>query len=147
MISQRELSRGPKGRPVLTSPDQPEPTWAAYSTIPGFEHLYLEDSYVLAISEKAAGVRFEMEFVLTAGHRDHQSPKPGEAYCYRRGILRFPQVAHVHLSQSGVTSQDATGETDMGIIDSFESRGQHCRLEGDWGQPELVCGTPCVTLV
>lgn len=130
----------------MANPDQTRDAWADYATFPGFEQLYLENSYVLAISEGAAGVRFEVEFVLMAGHRDCHPTKPGEAHCYRRAMLRFPQVAHVHLSQSGVTPQDASGETDMGNIDCFEWRGQHYRLEGDWGHLELVCGTPIVTL-
>lgn len=133
------------GGPELTSPDDPEDAWIHYSKLPGFDHLYLEDSYVLAILDEAAEVRFEMEFVLTEQHPDFRPPRSGEQYCYRRGTMRFPKVAEVtKFLRQDVRSQDATGEADMGNIDSFAWCGGQYRLEGDWGRLDIRCGKPTV---
>jgi len=131
----------------LTIPDDPNGRWTHYSKLTGFDHLYLEDSYVLEILEEAAEVRFEMEFVLTEQHPDFQLPRAGEQYCYRRGTIWFPKVAEVaELLRQDVRSQDATGETDMGNIDSFEWCGGRYRLEGDWGRLDIRCGKPIVCI-
>ncbi|GGH47464.1 hypothetical protein GVY41_04280 [Frigidibacter albus] len=132
----------------MTIPDDPEDRWAPYSKLAGFEHLYLEDSFVLAILYDAAEVRFEMEFVLTEQHPDFQPPRSGEQYCYRRGTIRFPKGAEVvEVLRRDVSSQDATSEPDMGNIDSFEWCGGRYRLVGDWRRLDIRCGKPVVCVL
>jgi len=63
-----------------------------YPDLPGLEHLYLEDSYVLDIEVRPGRVHLMLDLVLTADHPQHTDPLPGERYCYRRGELRFSAV-------------------------------------------------------
>lgn len=116
--------------------------------LPGLKHLYrLEDSNVLAIRADAAEIGFKMDFVLTVQHPGFQPPGAAEDHCYRRGTLRFPHIAHViAFRRLAARSQDATGEADLGNIDSVAWRGPRCRLEGDWGYLELICAKPVVML-
>lgn len=51
---------------------------AGYETIPGLEHIYLEDSWVLGVSETDSSLTFDLEAVLTEHHPDWQPPRAGE---------------------------------------------------------------------
>jgi hypothetical protein len=119
-----------------------------YPGIPGFEHVYLEDSFVLDIEIRYRHIRFSMDLVLTPGHPEYRAPEVGEHHCYRRGRIDFDDVTEVHwVGQIGPPALDAAGEADLGGIDSFISRGKSFALEGDWGQMEIVSSPPTVILV
>ena len=48
-----------------------------YTSFPGLAGVYLEDSYVLDISEAAGQVVFRLDAVLTPEHQAYRSPHPG----------------------------------------------------------------------
>ena len=66
--------------------------WINYPSIPGFGHIYLEDSYVLDIIKSKNKICFSMEFVLTEEHPYYSTPKPDEQYCYLKGKIIFLNI-------------------------------------------------------
>ena len=106
---------------------------ADYSDLPGLEHLYLEDSYVLGIREQHDELRFELEAVLTEDHPRWAPPKPGEAYAYRRVDLVFVRPSRVWwIEQTMQPVVGPGGDVDFGNIDSFTWRAvvSSCRANG-----------------
>jgi len=86
---------------------------ANYASLPGLEHLYLEDSWVLGVYESDGVLNFDLEAVLTEQHPYWEPPKPGEMYCYGRVALTFPGVRSIEwISRGGRPATDASGERD-----------------------------------
>ena len=52
-----------------------------YKSFPGLAGVFLEDSYVLGISESSELLVFHLDAVLTPEHSAYHSPRPGEHYC------------------------------------------------------------------
>ncbi|MEJ7892352.1 MAG: hypothetical protein WKF94_06900 [Solirubrobacteraceae bacterium] len=119
---------------------------ASYDTLPGLEHLYLEDSWVLGVHESATSLSFDLDAVLTEQHPRWHPPKPGEQYAYRRVALTFPAVRSLEwLSRGGPPATDASGERDRGNIDSFVVRDDGVyELDGDWGHVRVASDAPAV---
>lgn len=114
-----------------------------YSQFRGFEYVYLEDSYVLDIQINPSSVEFSLLVVFTEQHPLYSPPLPGEQYCYRSGLLRFPNVERVEwLEKSMMPSTDATGAVDYGNIDEFYLADGHYYLSGDWGRLEIKSSPP-----
>ncbi|MEV3904069.1 hypothetical protein AB0K11_17225 [Mycobacterium sp. NPDC050551] len=114
-----------------------------YAELPGLRDLYLEDSYVLAIVERAGRLTFSMSAVLTPEHPAYRDPLPGEQYCYADGALVFSDVAHIDwLQRSTQRYVDATGEIDLGNIDSLTSAAGGYEVAGDWGRVRIRCAGP-----
>ncbi len=110
--------------------------------------LYLEDSYVLGIHERDGRLVFTMEFVLREQHPNYRPPNHGQQYCYRRGELIFEPASEIEwLERHDVASVDATGETDLGNIDSMNSRDGVYQLEGEWGHVRIRSPQPTVELL
>ena len=109
-----------------------------YTELPGLEHLYLEESYVLDVEAHPGRICLTLDLVLTADHVQHRDPLPGEKYCYRHGELRFSQVTHSLWSGQGrPPARDVSGEVDYGNVDSFEWDESGYRLEGGWGRMQI----------
>ncbi len=88
-----------------------------YRAMPGFEHVYLEDSYVTEIVESAEPLEFalELEVVLVEGHPLYQPPAPGEQHCYRPARLVFPKVRRVNWIERHIRPfRDANDQIDYG---------------------------------
>jgi hypothetical protein len=114
-----------------------------YYQLEGLEHVYLEDSYVLDIKIERSSVEFSLCVVLTEHHPLYASPAAGEQYCYRKGLLRFPNVEHVEWNERSMRpSTDATGAVDYGNIDEFYVIDEHYYLSGDWGRLEIMSSSP-----
>lgn len=58
--------------------DDNEQMNSAYEQLPGLQHIYLQDSWVLGISHDEESLVFELEFVLTEGHPLYTERKPNE---------------------------------------------------------------------
>ncbi|PRX49003.1 hypothetical protein B0I33_10335 [Prauserella shujinwangii] len=109
-----------------------------YSDLPELAGVYLEDSYVLGISEEPNRVVFTMEFVLTENHDAYCSPREGEQYCYRNGYLTFTNVIKVEwLDQNFRKFTDAANEEDMGNIDFLANENSSWHVGGDWGEVRI----------
>ncbi|MCA1705340.1 MAG: hypothetical protein LC808_19615 [Actinobacteria bacterium] len=115
----------------------------SYHDLPGLEHVYLEDSYVTGIDEKADRVLFYLEAVLTHGHPSYEPPLEGEQYCYRPAQLEFPGVRRIVWSSRRFDPfTDARGEIDYGNIDALYGTDGKWHVEGDWGSVDIVSAPP-----
>jgi hypothetical protein len=113
----------------------------AYTELPGFENLLLEESFVLSIIASNRFFELAVEFVLTPRHEMYQPPKQDEVECYRKGAVRFRDVESISwMRQMRVPSVDANGEIDYGNIDVFEFDSGRYLLEGDFGRIEIEAG-------
>lgn len=63
--------------------------------VPDLAGLYLEDSYVLAISETPRRLSFMLDAVLTPAHPRYRAPLPGEQHCYATGVLIFEGITTI----------------------------------------------------
>jgi hypothetical protein len=114
-----------------------------YKIFPGLAGVFLEDSYVLGISESSEQVVFHLDAVLTPEHRAYHSPRPGEQYCYANGSLIFPDVTRVvWLRRNTRHYTDASGEEDLGNIDILTVDGDTFVAEGEWGAVRISGAQP-----
>ena len=114
-----------------------------YHRLPNFEHLYLEDSYVLNIKVEESSVQIFVEAVLNEGHPQYSAPLPNEQYCYRKACIFFPSVDKVTWVKKIMRPyKDATGKIDYGNIDRFYFSEGHYHLLGDWGEIDIVSSEP-----
>lgn len=106
-----------------------------YHKLPGLETLYLEDSYVLSIDEAADTFTIFLDCVLTEKDPDYHLPKAREHHCYRKLNLTFaPTREVIWLRKDFQWSTDASGEEDLGNIDTFEKHEDGIyELSGGWG--------------
>jgi len=116
-----------------------------YWELPGFEHIYLEDSWVLSIKTSESTLRIAVDFVLRESHPQYRTPRPGEQYCYRRGRIQFGDVTALSwIGEGAAPATDATGEHDLSSFDLFEVVGDEYTIAGDFGRVELVASLPRV---
>jgi len=109
--------------------------------------VYLEDSYVLGISESSEPVVFYLDAVVTPEHSVYRSPRPGEHYCYAHGSLVFPDVTHVvWVNRNGSHYTDASRDEDLGIIDALTMDGGAIVAVGDWGAVRISGAQPHLEL-
>jgi hypothetical protein len=114
-----------------------------YTNFPGLTGVFLEDSYVLGISESEGKVAFRLDAVLTPEHAGYHPPNPGEQYCYANGDLVFPDVTGVVWEKRSSTHYtDASGEEDLGNIDILKVDGDAFAVEGDWGSVRISSAQP-----
>jgi hypothetical protein len=119
-----------------------------YDKLPGFEDVYLEDSFVRAIFEDETSTRFMLLLALLPGHPLYEEPRPLEPHCFRTATLTFPRVRkrtwHVQGTDQEVFT-DADGAVDYGNVDRFtaEADGSY-RLSGEWGDLALHSDPPYI---
>lgn len=119
----------------------------SYRQLVGFEHVHLENSFVLDIQASPGRLRLDVEVVLAPGHPDHRPPAPDELNCYARATIDFPNLRTLTWTGQGTPpAVDASGETDYGGIDTFFWDGTSFHLEGDWGVIDLVSAPPVIHL-
>ena len=98
-------------------------------------HVYLPDSWVLAVDPGMNSVSFLLEAVLTADHPAYYwPPRPGEQYPY--ALLRWTLRGEVHWNEGPNLDRpatDANGEIDFGNIDAWWQEGDVEHLSGEWG--------------
>ena len=118
-----------------------------YYQFEGFEHVYLEDSYVLDVRASPSSVEFSLLVVLTEQHPLYSPRLRDEQYCYRSGLLRFPNVRRVEwIEKSMIPFTDATRAVDYGNIDEFYRTDDHYYLSGDWGKLEVESSPPSLKI-
>jgi hypothetical protein len=106
-----------------------------YWSLPALSGVYLEESYVLAISQTENSLALALDAVLTPDHPAYHPPRAGERYCYERGLLTFDDVVAVEwTSRSSQAYSDATGEKDLGGFDALVVTKEGFIAEGDWGR-------------
>jgi hypothetical protein len=121
-------------------------TFLDYPTFPGFEHIYLEDSYVLDVENDTQYCEIKMDFVLTEGHPLYQKPGSEEAHCFRRGVIRFERLKNAKwIGRTETAARDATGEIDFGCLEEFFFDGEKYILFGEIGRLEIWADPPIVS--
>ncbi|WP_206510407.1 hypothetical protein C5142_23005 [Rhodococcus sp. BGS-1C] len=109
-----------------------------YSQLRGLAGVYLQDSYVLSISQAPGEFTFVLDAVLTPESTRYEPPKPGEQYCYARGRLVFADANDIKwVARSTGRYIDANGAVDLGNIDSLRFEQGVYKAEGDWGRVEI----------
>ncbi len=109
-----------------------------FEWIKALSDIYLEDSYVLEIRERASEIEFEMEFVLRENHPYYTEPKSDEMYCYRQGIIRLKSCVDVKWENKPYALRPRLEDKDYCNIDAFYRDGNKIFIEGDWGALSLV---------
>ncbi len=113
-----------------------------YWQFPGFENIYLEDSYVLSINDKTS-IQILLEAVLTENHSLYTQPLPGEQYCYRQMTVNFPHPQTYDLVLNNISAiADPDGSVDYGNIDDFFMADDKYYLRGEWGELTIVSDPP-----
>ena len=113
-----------------------------YERFPGLDGFYLEDSFVLDITETPSPLIFSLDAVLTPEHPAYRPPRAGEHHCYRPADLTFSECTSVEwLHPSHRFFTDATEAKDLGNIDALAAGANSVFLEGDWGRVR-VWGSP-----
>lgn len=116
-----------------------------YWTIPGFEGLYLEDSWVLAINAQPGILELVMDLVLRESHPLFEPPLVSEQHCHRRGVVRFNGVSSLRWEgQAAPPATDATGERDYGSVDVLRATDDAYIVEGDFGYIVVASRLPSV---
>ena len=119
-----------------------------YNSFPGLAGIFLEDSYVLGITQSSDQLVFRLDAVLTPEHPAYHSARPGEQYCYEKGSLVFPDITRVEwLKRGNDHYTDASGEEDFGNIDVLTLDGNAFVAEGDWGAVRIFGEQPRFELV
>ena len=120
----------------------------AYEDVPGFESVYLEDSFVLDVRVTPSAVVFELDLVLLEAHPLYSEPADGDQYCYRRGQIEFSHVSALGWTRRGLPpAVDQNAEIDYGGFDQFGEVEGHWFACGNWGDVVVDCSTsPTVTL-
>lgn len=108
------------------------------SQIADLRNIYIEASYVLGVDEQGDALTFGLDAVLTPGHPAYRAPGPDEQYCYRKGALTFAHAKRIEwIRRSFTVYADATGEEDLGHIDSLTVSDGTFTVEGDWGVVQI----------
>ena len=109
-----------------------------YTDIAGFEHVLLEESFVLDVVARPGSVEVTIDLVLLVGHEAYHDPRVGEMRCYVRAALRFSGVTELSwVDQGRRPAIDASGDIDYGGVDLFDQVNNEWRFAGDWGDIRL----------
>ncbi len=119
-----------------------------YDHLPGFEDLYLEGSFVLAIQEAPGLVSFALNAALRPTHPWYEA-RPMDAHSFFRVEIVFSSVRSVSWhARRQLAYKDADGRTDRGTLDVFIADGNGAYvLEGDWGAVSIESAAPSVRQV
>jgi hypothetical protein len=119
-----------------------------YRSLPGFEGMYLEDSFVLEVQATPGRLRITLDLRIGRAHPSYRDPLEGEVACFREAVIEFPAVQELTWTRQGASrpAVDASGEQDWGGIDSLRKVGAIHQLEGDWGVIEIVSQEPTVRI-
>jgi hypothetical protein len=119
-----------------------------YIDIPGFESVYLEDSFVLSIEARPGTLEFVLDLVLTPEHPSYREPGPDEQNCYQKSRISFTGVQSLAWArQVEQPAIDVSGEQDYGAIDVLWREGHGSHLEGEWGVIDVQSEAPVITAV
>jgi hypothetical protein len=100
----------------------------------GLDHVYLPDSWVVAVESDETRVCFTIEAVLEEAHpRFHWPPRTGEVYAY--ALLSWCIYGEVHWNEGPLEpkASDATGARDCGTIDAWWGEGGTEHVSGEFG--------------
>jgi hypothetical protein len=116
------------------------------SNLSEFDHVMLDDTFVLEWCVSPAEVVFHVLAHLRPEHPQASSPAPGDWACYRPANIVFPNVAECSglLPKSEVASTiDPDGSIDYGTIDALlEPNAGTFRICGNFGDVLIRSDSP-----
>ncbi len=113
-----------------------------YELLNGFQHVYLEDSFVTRLFVRIGAVEVEVETVLTEAHPKFSPPLAGERYCYAFCRITFDKVDSVVWTMPTVKPAiSADGSIDYGGFDRFDIVDGTFLVEGDFGRLAIAGGS------
>jgi hypothetical protein len=117
-----------------------------FEVFPELAGTFLEDSWVLSVEVDGGQATFDLDLVLTPEHPAFQPAKAGEQHCYVRALLTIFADDLVFQPSGTQPAIDASGEKDLGNIDSFIDLGEgRWRVEGSWGTLDALSPAVAVT--
>ncbi|WP_159072311.1 hypothetical protein [Streptomyces sp. CMB-StM0423] len=120
---------------------------ADYTSLPGFEQISLEDSYVLDIEVHPGALTIKLDLLLLPDHPEHRAPLPGERACFRPATITFSPMQAVHwVGQGAPPATDASGTPDFGSVDSMTRIDDGYQILGDWGEINLQSTMPTLAI-
>lgn len=120
-----------------------------YTDFEGFEHVYLEDSFVLDVAAHPGLLVVTLEVKLTADHPRFRAPPPSEAGCFVDGHIHFRGVRRLTwLTRDIRPARDASGTIDFGGINYLARDGAGSYvLQGDFGELDIEATACTIELV
>lgn len=118
-----------------------------YCDLPGFDEVYLEDSFVTQLIETEEEVSFLLDLVLREAHPRYSPPPPDEQYCFRLARLTFANPKRVVWEKKDFRPAiDASGAVSYGNIDLMDRLEDGAyRLVGEWGSLLIAADPPAIT--
>lgn len=126
-----------------------------YHKLAGFEHVYLEDSFVSGISLSSQELRFDVELVLLEAHPRHERPPKGVYHCYRNAQIIFSEIESIEsfrLMKGYNNLED--GILNYGNIYSMSAQHAQQRyfntryqINGDWGELDIISKSPYIQFI
>lgn len=114
-----------------------------YNFIEGFKNIYLEDSFLLDVKEDSNSISFFVEAALLNGHELYHNPLKGEAHCYKKCEIKFPEVKMVNwVKKFFEPVQGCDEEIDYGNIDNFTFSEAGYHISGEWGDVLIKSDEP-----
>lgn len=112
-----------------------------------FRDTYLEDSFVLSVTEDADRLVIGVELVLLPGHPLYREPKPGEVRWWEPASIVFAPVTAVRwVRRTDTVIHDPDGSVDLGGLDGIVQTGPaEWRVEGTFGVVVVASPQPVVT--
>ncbi|MFE9056907.1 hypothetical protein [Streptomyces mutabilis] len=120
-----------------------------HPSLPEFENVSLEDSYVLDIAVHPGLLTLKLDLLLLPRHSGYRAPLPGERACFRPATVVFPSVRALHWTGQGVVKAaiDASGSADYGSVDALITLDEDkYKILGDWGEIIVQSETPSVSI-
>ena len=118
-----------------------------YADFQGFEHIYLEDSFIHKIYEHKDQLIFDGDFVLTSKHPLYRLPDLGIYHCYCLGRILFNSVLNsIWLRKSAWIQDYVDREIDLGNIDNLDFVDGYYLISGEWGEIQVQSTQPFIVL-
>jgi hypothetical protein len=103
----------------------------------------LQDSFVEQFRMTRGQLEFSLDTCLQPDHPLYRTPMSGEAACYVKATLVFPNLTRLVFSDSGHPEiTGALGESDHGSIDQLHHGPQGFIIRGDFGVFEVASDPP-----
>ncbi|MEL7190590.1 MAG: hypothetical protein AAGK17_13635 [Pseudomonadota bacterium] len=107
--------------------------------LPDLDGFYLEDSYLLGFMAVGKDIRLNALFALNSDHPSFETPKDGEAHCYREGYILIESPTQIETKPGRTTIlADPDGSLDLGSIELHKRPSGGYFLVTDWFEASFV---------
>lgn len=112
------------------------------ATLTGFDHLSLEDSYLLGFGVNNGAIELRALFAITGDHPLYEPPLAGEQHCYREGVIQVAAFKRfdVRGSPRPPILHDPDGLLDLGSIE-VSADANNYRITTEWFEIHFEAGS------